>query len=89
MDLKITITRQTVVVLQVNSYQKMAQLLHQAAVNTFTGEVGQHSWSVEECESFVDFINTHPSLVKDSTLLNLPLKSDGLFDGVKDGVLLW
>lgn len=59
----------------------------QATLYTVAGETGQHSYSEEECEAFVDYINGQ--LADDPDLSHLlPMKNDGLFDGVKDGILL-
>jgi len=68
----------------------MAHLNSTSGVIGVSGEVGKHSYSIEECESFVDFINGHPKLSGDESLKHiLPLKPEALFEGVKDGVLLW
>lgn len=60
-------------------------------LQTHSGEVGKHSYSIEETDSFADFINHHPVLSKDAHLADaVPLKkSTDLFESVKDGVLLW
>jgi hypothetical protein len=57
-------------------------------IHEVKGESGVHSYSEEETEAFVEFINDN--LASDPQIGNrLPLAPDGLFDAVKDGVLLW
>lgn len=57
-------------------------------IHEVKGETGVHSYSEEETEAFVDFINDN--LGSDSQIGNrLPLAPHTLFDAVKDGVLLW
>jgi len=56
-------------------------------VETQVGEVGVHSYSEEELEAFTDYINS--VLQDDSQLANImPIPRSGLFDAVKNGILL-
>jgi plastin-1 len=58
-----------------------------ANVSQVGGEVGVHSYTQEETEAFTDYIN---SVLQDDPHLSgvMPIPPDGLFEAVKNGVLL-
>ena len=62
-------------------------LARKANVEQVGGEVGVHSYTSEETEAFTDYIN---SVLQDDNHLSsvMPLAHDGLFEAVKNGVLL-
>jgi len=61
-----------------------------ATVQQVSGEVGKHSYSIEECEAFCDFINSQLEGDKDLSSQKLvPVTVDTLWPNVGDGVLLW
>jgi hypothetical protein len=61
---------------------------HGSNIHEVKSETGVHSYSEEETEAFVEFINDN--LSNDAQIGNrLPLDKHGLFEAVKDGVMLW